>query len=163
MEWVFIILSVFGFTTWAFFQIGFVRSSFNPDTSSRLFFPIIVPILSSIIVCFGYWIYFKHAPIEVFVKSFQNTQNWKFLLFSSSGLALGYIMYTLAISFPDNNNAAIITALNVVFITFVLFFFRYENDRLISEIKVTLPQIIGGFLTIIGVLLMKYGNTFFNK
>lgn len=163
MEWIFIILSVFGFTTWAFFQIGYVRSSLNPDAASRLLFPIIVPILSSFIVYFGYWVFFKHPPNEVFVQSFQNFQNWKILIFSSCGLALGYFMYTLSISFPDNNNAAIITALNVVCITIVLFFFRFENDRLISEIRVTWPQLVGGIVTIIGVLLMKYGNTLFNK
>lgn len=160
MDNLYILISVIGFTTWAFFQLSFVKSSLNPDTGTRLLFPIIVPILSGIFAYIGYFVFFWHSPNEVIVSSLQRKENLFFLILSSLGLALAYFMYTLVITI-DFKNAAIITVLNTLCLTIIAFVYTYENDEFIFKLNASPSQIIGATLTFLGVIIMKYGDVFF--
>ena len=127
MEWIYIILSVIGFTVWAFLQISFVKNSSNQGIDrNQLLFSIIVPLLASIIVCIVYRIRFGYFPVKNLLGL--SSVNWIFIVVASVGLAVAYFAYVSAV-FKDEDNAAIITAGNVIFLTSILFFICYKNDK----------------------------------
>jgi drug/metabolite transporter (DMT)-like permease len=151
-----ILVSVFGFVTWAFCQILFVNTSYNSNEHSRLLFPIIVPILSGVFVYIGYVIRIKHFPNKFIISSLTVT-NLAYLIFASLGLALAYFLYTLLITM-DSKNIAIIPVLNTLFLMLISFFVTYKNDEFIIKLNATWPQVIGAVITLVGVIIMKYGD-----
>lgn len=156
----YISLSVVGFIAWAFFQNGFIKNSANPTEQTRLIFPIVVPVLSGIFVYLGYILFFKHTPnIEIY-NAIQNRSTLLYLLIASVGLALAYFTYTIVIT-ADFKNAAIITVLNTIFLVLIAFFFTFENNKAVYKLNATMPQVVGAVTTVIGVVIMKFGDKFF--
>ncbi len=156
-----ILVSVFGFVTWAFCQILYVNTSYNSDESTRLLFPIIVPILSGVFVYIGYVIRIGHLPNE-FIMGSLKAANLAYLIFASLGLALAYFFYTLLIT-TDSKNIAIIPVLNTLFLVLIAFFVTYKNDEFTVKVTATWPQILGAILTFVGVIIMKYGDGLIKK
>lgn len=157
-----ILLSVFGFIMWAFFQRAFIENSLNSDNATRLLFPIVVPILAGIFVYVGYVIFLRHTPNQFIAESFRIRVNVLFLILSAVGLALAYFLYTLLVS-ADSKNIVIIPVLNTVGLVVVAFFVTYEKDEFNFRLSATKPQIAGALITCVGVIVMKYGDSLFKR
>lgn len=155
-----ILVSVFGFVAWAVCQMLFVNTSYNSNESTRLLFPIIVPILSGVFVYIFYVIRIKHFPNEFIIASLTVT-NVAYLFFASLGLALAYFYYTLLIT-TDTKNIMLIPVLNTIFLTLIGFFVTYKNDEFI-KVNATWPQKIGALITVAGIIIMKYGDYLIKK
>lgn len=156
----FILLSVAGFVMWALFQRAYIERSSNISDTTRLLFPIIVPIAAGIIVYICYVIYNKQQPTSFLFESVKDWKNFGFLFLSALGLGFAYFFYTLMVG-KDSKNIAIIPILNTLFLILIAFVVKYENDKFIIKLNASVPQIIGAILTTIGVVVMKYGDKLF--
>ena len=149
-----IFVSALGFGTWAFFQNMFVNSRVNANDSTRLLFPVVVPILAGIMVSVGYVIWLKHFPGPFLIASLKVKQNLLLLIAASVGLAVAYFLYTLLITI-NSKNIALIAILNTLLLTSIAFFVVYKNGHF-ERPKPTSIEIIGAVITAIGVIIMKY-------
>jgi len=152
-EILYMLLSVFGFVSWAYFQYCFAYSA-NQSLQTRLLFPIIVPFLAVVFVFIGYVFKFNQIPWALTQPI--TLKNSVFILIASLGLALGYFFYMRAISI-SKDNAILIAVFNVVIVTLLFFVSRYDNGKIKWEFRASLLEKIGVGITIVGVIIMKWG------
>ena len=135
----FILLSVLGFVMWALFQRAYIERSSNSSDTTRLLFPILVPIAAGIIVYICYVIHTKQQPVSFLSESVKDGKNFGFLIISAIGLGLAYFFYTLMVG-KDSKNIAIIPILNTLLLLLIAFAVKYENDKFIIMWNSSWPQ-----------------------
>lgn len=168
MIWIKIFLSALFFAGWTLFQSWFINkvSLLNKDTYSQqkliFFFPIIVPIVASVFVFIFSSIWFRTSPLvltRLAVDTFKT--DYKFLIIivcASLCLSISYSLYPFIIE-KSISYAAFIT----ISITIILLIAYFKLELKQGEIKIidfkfqdNKLKIIGAFLSIIGLGLMKY-------
>ena len=156
-------LTIVGFGIWNAFHV--VYEADKNKTTEILLFPIIVPVISSMVVV----LLSMFVPLQDEFKITETysiltkDNNFLFLLISSIGLGIGYYFLTLSVnkSLGGNpSNIPLITASNVVVITVVLFlaFYDEETKKFIYKLTWDWVKVTGVVVTIVGIFLMKYGK-----
>lgn len=115
-----ILVAALGFAAWAFFQNVLVNNRANANYSTRLLFPVVVPILAGLIVSVGYVLRLMHFPGPFLIASLKVKQNLLLLIGASAGLAAAYFLYTLLITI-NSKSIALIAILNTLLLTLVAF------------------------------------------
>lgn len=151
-----IFVSALGFAAWAFCQNIFVNSRDNANDDTRLLFPVVVPILAGAMVSVWYFISLKHFPGSFLIASLKVPLNLLLLIGSSLGLAVAYFLFTRSIT-TDPKNIALIPILNTLFLTLIAFVVIYKDGHF-ERPKPSSIEITGAVITVVGVVMMKFGN-----
>ena len=150
-----IVVAILGFSAWAFCQKIFVNRGDNANDSTQLLFPVVVPILAGVMVCACYMIWVNQSPGSSLLATLKFPQNVLLLFFSSLGLALAYFLYTPLIAM-DPKNISIIQVGNTLCLMVIALII--DKDGHFVREKPNGIEIAGALITLIGVVIMKYGT-----
>jgi len=145
-EYLFILIAVVGFIVWAKLQYKFVDS--NENTNVQLLFPIVVPLLASILAGILYVFYYFVISSQDQKILINKDNNIVLLILSSIGLAVSYFLYPLILK-TGFLNASILSVGIFIALTFVAFY---------EEKKIDWYKVAGLVLALLGVILMKSGS-----
>ncbi len=164
MVYLYVFLALVGFTFWSFLQNMFVRSSHNINDASRLIFSILVPFLASIFVLIFYSFHNKQSiwnSLNICKSTLVKSQfNFWILIGSALCLALPYFLYPLIMK-VDFKYIALISILLTLILVLIGFFVEYREDEIVFSTRATSIEIFGAVITMIGIIIMKFGDQIF--